>query len=119
VRASRLGQLGKPVLAPASKQAVKARLGDAMLKATRAELTSAGRVSSSAGQRALLLAKRLDASGQETGAAVAALCREHAAAMERALATREAQDPVSRLQDEVSRRRERRAAGQAGVPPPA
>lgn len=119
VRASRAGQLGKPT--PADGAVRKPRVGSAMLRSTRTELAAAGRVGSSAGQRALLLAKRLDVSGQETGAAVAALCREHASAMDKALAAGAATDPVQQLQDEVGTRRRERAksAGAARVHPPA
>jgi hypothetical protein len=122
VRASRAGQLGKATVAPASAQPRRARGSSALEQATRRELGAAGRLSSSAGQRALLLARRLDRSDQETGAAIASMSTAHAAAMERALAAGPAADPVSQLQDEVGNRRqqrERKAAGKAGVQPPA
>ena len=73
-------------------------------KFTRSELTSGERLDTSAGRVALALALRIDA-GAETGAALAALAREHAAAMNRALGGTGEEDPVSKLQDEVARRR--------------
>lgn len=94
--------------APAPR-APKARGGTGLTRATRAELSAAGRVSSTAGQAALLLARRIDGGGAETGAALAAMIREHAQAMERALRDGQAADPVRDRQDEVAQRRERRS----------
>ena len=53
--------------------------------ATLDELTSAGRVASASGQAALLLARRLDSGLTETGSSVAAMIREHRAALADAL----------------------------------
>lgn len=78
-----------------------------LLDATRAELETAGRASSSAGQAALLLAERIEF-GENTGSAVAQMVRQLHDTMTRALADAEiASDPV----DELRARRERRRAG--------
>jgi hypothetical protein len=93
----------------APKAAKAPRAGSGLARATRAELSAAGRVTSAAGQAALLLARRIDGGGAETGAALAAMIREHAQAMERALRDGQAADPVKDRQDEVAQRRERRS----------
>ena len=69
-----------------------------------------GRLDTSAGQAALILAMRIDHSDGETGAAVASMVKEHAAAMERALSEAAPDDPVKARQDEVAARRERNTA---------
>lgn len=75
--------------------------------ATQRQLAAAGRESCPAGVNALLLARRLDQAG-DTGSAVAALSRQHLAALEAALEGAEpAGDPV----DELRHRRERRLSG--------
>lgn len=75
--------------------------------ATRAELERAGRDESAAGQSALALACRIDASSGETGSGVAALVREHRAVLAEALKDAEtATDPI----DELRTRRERKLA---------
>ena len=75
--------------------------------ATLAELTAAGRVESASGQASLLLARRLDSPLTETGSSVAAMVREHRAALADALrgAVAEA-NPL----DELRARRERKRA---------
>ena len=75
---------------------------------TRRELEAAGRVDTSAGQRALLYARRLDSTSGESGAGVAALGREHGATM--AEATRGLK-VAGDLLDELKARRDRIAAG--------
>lgn len=68
-----------------------------MESATMAELAEVGRVDSPAGQCALVLAKRIDM-GQESGAGLAALVREHRAALAEAMQDRESgPSPVDML----------------------
>ena len=76
--------------------------------ATVAELGRAERLETALGQAALALARRIDASGGETGSALAALVREHRAAL--AEAVRDAQKAADPL-DELRTRRERKLAG--------
>lgn len=73
--------------------------------ATQATLERAGRAASATGQAALALARRIDGGHTETGSALAAMVREHRAAL--AEATRDAQT-VSDPLDELRARRERR-----------
>jgi len=75
---------------------------------TRRELEASGRVDTSAGQRALLYARRLDSTSAESGAGVAALGREHGATM--AEATRGVK-VAGDLLDELKARRDRQHAG--------
>lgn len=77
--------------------------------ATLAELTEADRLNSSLGQAALLLARRLDGGGMDTGSSVAALVREHRATLADAVKdAKVAADPL----DQLARRRvDRLAAG--------
>jgi hypothetical protein len=91
---------GKPAGRPARR-----RRGEVQ-KYTRAELAAAGKVDTAAGQAALLLARRMDAGDVETGAALAAMVREHANAMERALKDGPDTDPVKARADEVAARRD-------------
>ena len=58
---------------------------------------------------ALILARRIEGGGAETGAALASMIREYAAAMERAMKEGPAADPVRAAQDEVARRRASRS----------
>jgi hypothetical protein len=73
--------------------------------ATLGELTEAGQVASASGQAALLLARRLDSQLTETGSSVAAMVREHRAALADALKGAKAE--VNPL-DELRARRERK-----------
>jgi len=78
--------------------------------ATMAELIVADRVESSLGQSALLMARRLDTPGADTGSSVAALAREQRATL--ALALESASnilDPADqlRLQREARIRKQR------------
>jgi anti-sigma-K factor RskA len=73
--------------------------------ATLNELTEAGQVASASGQAALLLARRLDSQLTETGSSVAAMVREHRAALADALKGAKAE--VNPL-DELRARRERK-----------
>jgi hypothetical protein len=77
------------------------------VEVTRAALVAADRLDSPAGVNALTLAARLDSCGTDTGSAVAALSKQHLAALDAAVsgATRVA-DPV----DELRQRREKRLA---------
>lgn len=83
--------------------------GAGLLKATTAELESAGVLATTAGQAALLLAERIEF-GENSGSAVAMMVRQLHETMSRALSGQAEQlDPV----DELRARREerRRAAG--------
>ena len=82
--------------------------GVELWSATMAELNAAGRVSSAAGQAALVLAKRIDASQGETGAGLAALVKQHGATL--ADAVKGSRAVVSPL-DELRLARERKRAG--------
>ena len=73
--------------------------------ATLNELAAAARVASASGQAALLLARRLDSQMTETGSSVAAMVREHRAALADALKGASAE--VNPL-DELRARRERK-----------
>jgi hypothetical protein len=73
--------------------------------ATLNELTAAGRVSSPAGVAALILARRIDTPGSETGAGLAALVKQHGATLADAL--KGARAEVNPL-DELRARRERK-----------
>ena len=73
--------------------------------ATLRELAAAGRAGSASGQAALLLARRLDSRLMETGSSVAAMVREHRAALADAVkGGRRAANPM----DELRARRERK-----------
>ncbi len=76
--------------------------------ATVAVLAAAGRTETPSGQSALALARRIDGSGQESGAGLASLVREHRAALADALrdVAVVAVDPV----DELRAARERKRA---------
>lgn len=54
-------------------------------KSTYSELSKAGRVDSPMGQAALVLARRLDVGGKDTGSSTAAVARELRATLEEAL----------------------------------
>lgn len=79
-------------------------------RSTLAALEKVERVDHPAGQSALLLARRMDAQ-VDTGSALAALAREHAARLESALAgTLRNASPLDRARDELARRRAMRGA---------
>jgi hypothetical protein len=78
--------------------------------ATRVELADAGRLESSAGQRALALAKLLDDPPQGSLGSVAGWSREHGAAMAQAMADVQA-TPVLSLADEIKARRDAKRRG--------
>ena len=78
--------------------------------ATMAELVVADRVDSSLGQSALLMARRLDTPGADTGSSVAALAREQRATLALALeSASNVLDPADqlRLQRDARIRRQR------------
>jgi hypothetical protein len=76
--------------------------------ATRAELDAAGRAGTSEGQKALLLARRLDDGVRDTGMGLAAVMRAHSAALAEAVrGAAVAADPV----DELRARRDQKRAG--------
>ena len=113
VRASRAGQLGEPTPAsggPGRAKRKPVEVHSRLARFTESELSALGRLETSAGQAALILAQRIDSGGAETGSALASMVKEHAAAMDRALAEAAPDDPVKARQDEVARRRERNAA---------
>lgn len=99
----------KPVGSPAATPLPTVALGvGSVASITRAELEAAGRLGTSLGQVALLLAARLDAQVRESGMGVAAIVREHRAALAEALkGAAVAADPV----DELRARRDRKRAG--------
>ena len=81
--------------------------GDPLIAAIERELEGAGRLTCSAGQRALHLARLLAAPTADSGSAKAALDKQLAAAMAQALdGAKRAADPL----DELQARRERRRA---------
>lgn len=81
--------------------------GGSIEVATRAELESVGREGSSEGQKALLLARRLDEGVRDTGMGLAAVMRAHSAALAEAVkGASTAGDPV----DELRARRDRKRA---------
>jgi len=92
----------------AKRQAVNVR--SHLAKWTRVTLAEVDRVDTWAGQAALVLAARIDQGGAETGSALASMIREHALAMDRALAEARQGDPLEARQDEVARRRDANAA---------
>lgn len=78
--------------------------GQALADRVRAELDAAGRLGTTAGETALLLARRLEA-GDDAGSAVASLARQLLATMSEALRdSQQAADVV----DELSARRDAR-----------
>ena len=93
--------------APAVVLAVPPGEGE-LTEVTRLELQEAGRVDTSLGQAALLLARRLDSTSADTGSSLAALVREHRATL--AEATRGLK-VAGDLLDELKARRDRQHAG--------
>lgn len=80
---------------------------ESLARATRAELEAANRLHTAIGQAALVLARRIDSAGAETGSSLAALTREHRATLAEALRdVKSAADPL----DELRMRRERKLA---------
>lgn len=90
------------------EQPVDDRPAGGVFSATLTALTEAGRVATPAGQNALALATRIDHGAEDSGSSIAALSKQHLAALEEALKNlATAADPV----DEFTRRRESRAGG--------
>ena len=118
-------QPGGSAAVPAAKPAERSprRRRAQLASTTRRELAKARRLSSSWGELALILAEEIDQGGN-AGAAKAALAREYATAMERALRDSKADDPVQGIidradakvakLDEVGEQRERRATRRPG-----
>ncbi len=77
-----------------------------------AELVTAGRQDSASGTAALILAARIDAGMAEAGSSVAALAREHRAAL--ADAVQDAVPVVDPQENELGRARARRRALSGG-----
>ena len=94
---------------PATRPVLAVLEGESIEAATRAELAAVGREQSSEGQKALLVARRLDEGVRDTGMGLAAVMRAHSAALAEAVkGAATAGDPV----DELKARRDRkRAAG--------
>lgn len=86
------GQAG-PKPAPKTPRPRKPRGPGAIERATRKELGA--KADTGAGLVALLVAQRLDISAGDTSAAVAALAREYATQMERAMSGDSAEDPIA------------------------
>lgn len=87
---------------------VPERVAGGVFAASLTALTDAGRVGSPAGQNALALATRIDGGFTDTGSSIAALSKQHLAAMAEAL-----KDVAAAKTDEldaVRRRREARGA---------
>ncbi|HWU47210.1 MAG TPA: hypothetical protein VN133_10685 [Humibacter sp.] len=69
-----------------------------MVAVTTAALEQAGMLASPEGQRALFVARRLEAAGMDTGSSIAALIREHAAQLDAAIAKAKiVADPLDEL----------------------
>ena len=100
-KASRKG----PPPAPVTRIAAPSAVGG-IEAATLDELTAAGRVGSSAGQRALALARLLDAPPQGSLGAVAGWAREHGSAMATALAGAVTASATRSALDEIKARRD-------------
>lgn len=105
MRASRAGLAGQARPEPSAAP------GGGVFLATMAELDAAGVVDSSSGQAALILARRIDAPGAETGAGLAALVKQHGATLVDAVRGGEA--IVSPL-DELRSRRDRKFVADRG-----
>jgi hypothetical protein len=98
-----------PSAAPKRRTTTAPVTGDGVLAATRAELDAAGVAGTSAGQAALSLAAAID-SGEEHGASLAALVKQHGATMRAAVPESQPDaDPIQLLRDELAARREYRA----------
>lgn len=96
-----------PVVVDGVTPAVRISSGSRVYEVTLRELERAEMVESSLGQAALILASRLDAVTSDTGASLAAVVREHRAALSAAVdAGKVAADPLDEL---AKRRSERRA----------
>jgi hypothetical protein len=88
---------------------VVAPIEGSLVAATLAELESAEMATSSLGQLALILARRLESPSLDTGSSTAALVREHRATLIAAIESgRVAEDPLDQL---AQQRRQRIANG--------
>jgi hypothetical protein len=106
-RHSRGGEV-RPAARPESAPAIAAGPAESIEAATRAELDAAGRATTSEGQKALLLARRLDDGVRDTGMGLAAVMRAHSAALAEAVkGAAVAADPV----DELRARRDQKRVG--------
>lgn len=105
-RCRKRAQRGSPTVA-AVIVAPSPRLFGSLTSVTTAELERAGRLDTTAGVAALILAARLDAETTDTGSSVAALVREHRVTLTEALRGAALADPV----DELRNRRDARRAG--------
>ncbi len=91
-----------------SLPAVEDRPAGGVFAATLTALIDACRVHSPAGQNALALATRIDGGATDTGSSIAALSKQHLAAMAEAL--KDTAEQKSDSVDELRRRREARSA---------
>lgn len=98
------GQLVRPEVETSE---VEVHVGG-VFAATLSALTDACRVHSPAGQNALALATRIDGGATDTGSSVAALSKQHLAAMAEAL--RDVEQAKTDSVDELRKRREARSA---------
>jgi hypothetical protein len=105
VRASSAAKSGAPADAPVIVPSAEAGL---LTLTTWGELERAGRLETSVGVAALILAARLDATTTDTGSSIAALVREHRATLTEALRGAAAADPMDELR---AARDRKRAAG--------
>jgi hypothetical protein len=121
VAASRAGELGTPTPAdgdadaapgggrsnrgsPGKRKRARPSRGSRVYEETLRTLRTAGKVDTYGGQVALVLAERLDAAGGETLAALATAANAHAAAVDRALAGDNENDPVAALERSAAER---------------
>ena len=104
-RARKLKQRGGAVVEfPAQSPAALEELD--LVVVTVRRLEAAGRLDTTEGQGALLLAKRLASSSQDSGSGVASLHKEYRSAMVEALAGAEqVDDPIDRRRAQVQARR--------------
>jgi hypothetical protein len=80
--------------------------GGGLTAATERELQAADRLDTAMGQAALVLARMLDSPGMDTGSSVAALVREHRAALTAAVANAQQEaDPLDELAERRNQRR--------------
>jgi hypothetical protein len=105
-RARRAGA-ARPVADPVAIRPVVGGVADA----TRVELAAAGRLESSAGQRALVLAVLLDERPLGSYGSLAGWSREHGAAMAEALRDAQAARPALSAADEIRARRDAKRRG--------
>ena len=91
---------------PLAPTAVEPDSGEGLVGVSRVALERAGMLATPEGARVMLLARRLDKAGMDTGSSIAALVREHAVQLDAAIAKGTvAADPVDELQEKRRARR--------------